>query len=105
MECSPCWKVLLFGGNSGAGKTVISRWLAKRFGVGLAEVDVWGPGYGTEAVRLLTDYRFQEAGLAEVRTGTWTGNVRMMRAAQECGFAEIGRHPHEARSTVRGSRW
>jgi 2-phosphoglycerate kinase len=31
--------VLLIGGNSGAGKSVISRRLAKRFGVGLAEVD------------------------------------------------------------------
>jgi 2-phosphoglycerate kinase len=39
MECSPDWKVLLIGGNSGSGKTVISRCLARRFGVGLAEVD------------------------------------------------------------------
>jgi RimJ/RimL family protein N-acetyltransferase len=71
-------------------------------GVCLPEEDIWGQGYGTEAVRLLTDYLFQEADLAEVRTGTWTGNVRMMRVAQKCGFIETGRHPHEARVTVRG---
>jgi 2-phosphoglycerate kinase len=33
------WKVLLIGGNSGTGKTTVSRQLAQRFGVGLAEVD------------------------------------------------------------------
>jgi 2-phosphoglycerate kinase len=33
------WKVLLIGGNSGAGKTVVARHLAQRFGVGLAETD------------------------------------------------------------------
>ena len=36
---SPPWKVLLIGGHSGAGKTVVARCLARRFGVGLAEVD------------------------------------------------------------------
>ena len=41
-------------------------------------------------------------GLAEIRTGTWTGNVRIVRVAQKCGFTETGRHPHEARVTVRG---
>ena len=38
-EYSPDWKVLLIGGNSGSGKTVVSRSLARRYGVGLAEVD------------------------------------------------------------------
>ena len=71
-------------------------------GICLPEEDIWGQGYGTEAVCLLVDHLFREAGLAEVRTGTWTGNVRMMRVAQKCGFTEIGRHPHEARVTVRG---
>jgi 2-phosphoglycerate kinase len=37
--CPLSWKVLLIGGNSGAGKTAISRRLARRFSVGLAEVD------------------------------------------------------------------
>ncbi len=33
------WKVLLIGGHSGAGKTVVARDLAHQYGVGLAEVD------------------------------------------------------------------
>ena len=71
-------------------------------GVCLPEEDTWGQGYGTEAVRLLVNYMFQEMGLAQVRTGTWTGNVRMMRVATKCGFREVNRYPHEARVTVRG---
>ncbi len=35
----PLWKVLLIGGHSGVGKTVVARQLARRFGVTLAEVD------------------------------------------------------------------
>jgi 2-phosphoglycerate kinase len=36
---APDWKVLLLGGHSGTGKTIVSRRLAQRFGVALAEVD------------------------------------------------------------------
>ena len=68
----------------------------------LPEEDTWGQGYGTEAMRLLLGFLFHDMGLAEVRTGTWTGNVRMMRVAAKCGFVEIDRHPHQARITVRG---
>jgi 2-phosphoglycerate kinase len=35
----PAWKVLLLGGHSGVGKTVVARHLARHYGVGLAEVD------------------------------------------------------------------
>ena len=36
---TPAWKVLLIGGHSGAGKTVVARQLARRYGLGLSEVD------------------------------------------------------------------
>jgi 2-phosphoglycerate kinase len=39
MIVSPSWKVLLIGGHSGTGKTLVSRRLAHRYAVGLAEVD------------------------------------------------------------------
>jgi hypothetical protein len=71
-------------------------------GVCLPEEATWGQGYGTEAVQLLLDHLFEKEGLDAVRTGTWTGNVRMVRVAQKCGFTEVGRRPHEAGVTVRG---
>ena len=86
--------ILYYGFDAQAGRATV--------GICLPEEDTWGQGYGTEAVRLLLAYMFHGMGLAEVRTGTWTGNARMMRVAHKCGFVEIDRHPHEAGVTVRG---
>ena len=76
---------------------------AKRAYVGicLPEEDVWGKGYGTEAVRLLVDHLFHEMELVEVRTATWTGNKRMMRCAEKSGFQVMARMPHRAEYSVR----
>ena len=71
-------------------------------GISLPEEEVWGKGYGTEAVRLLVDYLFAEMELEEVRTATWTGNKRMMRCAEKSGFMVAGRMPHEPAYSVRG---
>lgn len=77
---------------------------AKRACVGicLPEEEMWGKGYGTEAVRLLVEHLLGEMELGEVRTATWTGNKRMMRCAEKSGFKEIGRMPHRAEYSVRG---
>jgi len=71
-------------------------------GICLPEEDVWGKGYGTEAVSLLVDHLFQETEMAEVRVSTWTGNRRMMRCAEKCGFKESERMPHRKEYSVRG---
>ena len=77
---------------------------AKRVYVGicLPEEEMWGKGYGTKAVSLLVDHLFGEMELKEVRTATWTGNKRMVRCAEKCGFRETGRTPYEAEYSVRG---
>jgi RimJ/RimL family protein N-acetyltransferase len=71
-------------------------------GVSLPEERTWGRGYGTEALNLLVDYLFDEMDLEEVRAATWTGNKRMMRCAEKCGFVEVARSPYEAEYSVRG---
>ena len=38
-DASPPWNVLLLGGHSGVGKTLVARQLAQSYGVGLADVD------------------------------------------------------------------
>ena len=77
---------------------------AKRAYVGicLPEEETWGRGYGPEAVRLLVDHLFAEMDLQEIRTATWTGNKRMMRCADKCGFTEVARMPHSAEFSARG---
>ena len=71
-------------------------------GIALPEPQEWGKGYGTEVVCLVSDYLFRQMGLAEVRTETWTGNNRMMRVAEKCGFRSTGLSPHRAALSVRG---
>ena len=77
---------------------------AKRAYVGicLPEEKTWGKGYGTEALNLLIDYLFGEMDLEEIRAATWTGNKRMVRCAEKCGFREVARTPYEAEFSVRG---
>jgi RimJ/RimL family protein N-acetyltransferase len=41
-------------------------------------------------------------GLEEVRAATWTGNKRMMRCAEKCGFKEVARAPYDTEHSVRG---
>jgi RimJ/RimL family protein N-acetyltransferase len=71
-------------------------------GVALPEEETWGQGYGTEALRLLLGHLFGSLALDEVRTATWTGNVRMKRVAVKCGFKEIGRSRYDTEFSVRG---
>jgi len=71
-------------------------------GIDLPEEEVWGKGYGTEAVRLLVDHLFGEMELEEVRTATWTGNKRMMRCAEKSRFRVAGRMPHRTQYSIRG---
>jgi RimJ/RimL family protein N-acetyltransferase len=71
-------------------------------GITLPEPEVWGKGYGTEAVRLVVDYLFCEMNLPSVRTKTWTGNRRMRRVAEKVGFKELAKSPHRAPVSVRG---
>jgi len=71
-------------------------------GVVLPEPVDWGKGYRTEALCLVIDYLFSEMGLDEVRTQTWTGNKRMIRVAEKCGFKSTGLSPHRVALSVRG---
>ena len=52
-------------------------------GIGLPEEETWGQGYGTEALRLLLGHLFGTLELEEVRTATWSGNVRMICVADK----------------------
>jgi RimJ/RimL family protein N-acetyltransferase len=51
---------------------------------------------------LWVDRFFDEMGLEEVRTETWTGNKGMVRCAEKCGFREVGRSAYETKFSVRG---
>jgi RimJ/RimL family protein N-acetyltransferase len=56
----------------------------------------WGGGLGTRALALWTDATFQETEAHVITLTTWSGNERMVRAAERVGYRECGRVP-EAR--------
>lgn len=69
-------------------------------GIGIRESAYWGRGLGTEAFRLWIGYLFTHYDLARVRTATWSGNTRMVRVAEKCGFTLLSRNPRSRQ--VRG---
>ena len=64
-------------------------------GIFIGDEDNLGKGYGSEAIKLLTNYAFKELRLHSIYLRTYDINERAQKAYQKCGFKEFGRH-HEA---------
>ena len=60
-------------------------------GITIGEKDLWGQGYGSEALRLLIRYLFDHLNLHRIQLDTWSGNERAMRSFARIGFREEGR--------------
>ncbi|MBL7198581.1 MAG: GNAT family N-acetyltransferase [Anaerolineae bacterium] len=60
-------------------------------GIVLGEKQFWGQGYGSDAIRTLLKFAFQELNLHRVSLRVYEDNVRGIRAYQKCGFAPEGR--------------
>jgi RimJ/RimL family protein N-acetyltransferase len=67
-------------------------------GITVGEKDLWGQGYGTEALSLLVGHLFNCLNLRRVQLDTWSGNERAIRGFTRIGFQEEGR----LREAVRG---
>ena len=48
-------------------------------------------GYGTEAIRAVTDYAFDQLGLKRVFLKVYPDNARAIRVYEKCGFREYDR--------------
>jgi RimJ/RimL family protein N-acetyltransferase len=59
-------------------------------GIGLGEKDLWGKGYGTEAVQLLLQIVFDHQGWHRAELYTLAENKRAIRSAKKCGFRRCG---------------
>ncbi len=56
--------------------------------------DEWGKGFATEAVRLRTQFAFQELNLERLESQSFAENGGMHKALQRSGYREIGRRSH-----------
>ncbi|MDR3574212.1 MAG: GNAT family protein [Anaerolineaceae bacterium] len=72
-------------------------------GIGLGERGFWGQGYGTDAMRIILRYAFEELNLRRVSLTVFEYNPRGIRSYEKAGFKVEGR----ARQAVNrsGKRW
>ncbi len=61
-------------------------------GIAIGEKEYWGRGYGTDAVKTLLAYIFEETDLERVYLYTYAENLRAQRSFEKCGFRKVGRN-------------
>ncbi|MEF3087811.1 GNAT family protein [Bacillus altitudinis] len=66
-----------------------TRWL--ECGILIYDSRFWNGGVGTKALRLWIDELFSHIDIPRIGLTTWSGNERMMRCAEKCGFILEGR--------------
>lgn len=59
--------------------------------IGIGERDLWGKGYGSDAMNLILRYGFTELNLHRVNLVTFEINPRAIRAYEKIGFVHEGR--------------
>lgn len=60
-------------------------------GILVGDRSYWGKGYGTDAVKTLMDYIFQELGIKRIFLHTLEWNIRAQECFERCGFIPCGR--------------
>ncbi len=60
-------------------------------GIGIGDHDYWGKGYGTDAMRIILRYAFQELNRHRVSLNLLSTNERAQRSYEKCGFIPEGR--------------
>ena len=93
------WESINFGiylkGNSTLIGSIAISSIDTRNGhaeIGMAVGDKrhWGKGYGSDAVRVVLGYCFQQLGLNKVYLDVWEENERAIRCYLRCGFKKDG---------------
>jgi len=59
--------------------------------IGIGEPDLWGRGFGTDAMRLMLRYGFTELNLHRISLTVYAYNPRGIRSYEKCGFKHEGR--------------
>lgn len=59
-------------------------------GIGIGERDLWGKGYGTDAMQVILRYAFRELNLRRVSLNTFGYNLRAIRSYEKSGFVQEG---------------
>ncbi len=60
-------------------------------GIVIGAKEYWGQGYGTDAIRTLLRFAFEELNLNRIQLSVFDFNERARRCYRRCGFQEEGR--------------
>lgn len=60
-------------------------------GIGIGDREMWGKGYGTDAMQIILRYAFTEVNLYRVTLGVFAYNQRAIRSYENAGFILEGR--------------
>jgi RimJ/RimL family protein N-acetyltransferase len=60
-------------------------------GLMIGDKKSWGKGYGTEAIRLATDFAFSDLKLNKLITGIYINNIGSYKAFMKAGYREVGK--------------
>lgn len=68
------------------------NWLSRvaTVGIMIGDKDYWGKGYGTDAMRLLMKFIFQDMNINKIRLNTFSFNERAIGCYKKCGFEVEG---------------
>ncbi len=64
------------------------------FGISIGEKDVWGRGYGREALEAICDFGFGALRLERIELHVYEDNARAIRSYEKAGFLHEGRLRH-----------
>ncbi len=64
--------------------------------IGIGESNLWGQGYGTDAMRVLLGYAFDVLELYRVSLGVFDTNLRAIRSYEKSGFIREGHRREDA---------
>lgn len=59
-------------------------------GIFIGDPAYWGKGYGTDALKLLTKFIFEEMNIHKIKLGVYSFNERAIKCYEKVGFIEEG---------------
>jgi RimJ/RimL family protein N-acetyltransferase len=68
------------------------NWLARTATVGImiGNKEYWGKGYGTDAMKVLLDFIFNNMNINKVKLSVFSFNTRAQKSYEKCGFVVEG---------------
>lgn len=68
------------------------NWLTRvaTVGIMIGDKDFWGKGYGTDAMKVLTKFIFEDMNIRKIKLYTFSFNTRAIKCYEKCGFKVEG---------------